>query len=224
MEKLLSSNSLDGEVREYSDGFVEKPPVYTGYSVEEEDEEEEEDEDDYLDEDEDEDEEKKKPGMSLEKYNELTGKKYKSWDDVAKAEKERDKQFAKAGQKKEKKEVAPQNQPGNEDLEEIFLQTNEAARTVWDEVKEAAKTAQMSPIQMFKKSTYFQNEGKARAEAEKQRTENEKKINSPSGKLSGTGKKLKPEDVKPETIQHWLKTGQHDKIEKFGEMMEKRGA
>lgn len=123
---------------------------------------------------------------ALQEYNKRVGKNYKSWDDVAKREKEADKAFAKGEHKKEEKTV-PQS-VDNEIVEELLLTKHPEAEFVMDELKKVAEQTGKSILKLFRESKYFQGEAKALADAKKSEEEAKSKIKAPSNGTSSSSK------------------------------------
>ncbi len=114
--------------------------------------------------------------LTIEAYNEKTGKQYKSWDDVAKSERERDIAFAQKGQGKEKevKQVTP-----SETLEERILRLEKPELiSVMDELKQDAKAAGKSILELAE-VPYYQKKAQSISDSEK----NMSKISKPSNEI-----------------------------------------
>lgn len=126
-------------------------------------EDEEEIEGDLFGDDEISDEEKTR--IALETLNRVTGKTYKSLEDYAKSEKERDKLFAQTTPpKKEKPEPRPAQQAMDPDIQEALLyatypELRNAPETV-KELQEAASLKGKSLFSIYKESTYLRNRAK----------------------------------------------------------------
>lgn len=145
---------------------------------------------------------------ALAEYNKRVGKSYKSWDDVAKREKEADTAFAKG----EHKKVEPKKSSSINDevVEELLLTKHPEAEHILDELKETAKTTGKSVLKLYRESKYFQGEAKAIDDAKKSEDEAKGKIKQPS---NGTGSQkpnlssIKEEnigDLTPEQRLEWL--------------------
>lgn len=127
------------------------------------------------------DEEKKKvktpkpeeqDATALEIFNKKVGKNYKSWEDVAKSEKQRDIDFAQKG-----KQVAPQL---DINLSERLLRVEKPeSQYIIEEIKKDHPGK--DPYEIWEKSEYYRKEAKIRAEKE----ENKKRIGNPSGNPEG---------------------------------------
>jgi len=108
-------------------------------------------------------------------------KNYKSWDDVAKSEKQRDIDFAKKGMEKantvvKEVEVIPTN------LSERLLKVEHPeSQFVIDEIKK--DNPGKDPYEIWNKSSYYQKEAEFRATNER----NKQRIANPSGNSEGKG-------------------------------------
>lgn len=156
------------------------------------------------------DEEKER--IALEVHNRKTGKSYKSWDDVAKSEKERDRMFAQNPQnKKPENTPTPQAQPVEkleiksqtldaDVVEEVMLirfPELESAPETRKELKELAGLKGVSELSLYKQSTYFKNRAKSESESKKETEQNLERITPPSPGDPGTKKiKATTEDVR----------------------------
>jgi hypothetical protein len=110
-------------------------------------------------------------------------KNYKSWDDVAKSEKQRDIDFAKKGMeksnvviKKEVVEVMPTNLS-----ERLLLVEKPDSKFVIDEIKK--DNPGKDPYEVWNKSSYYPKEAEFRAKNER----NKQRISNPSGNSEGKG-------------------------------------
>lgn len=122
---------------------------------------------------------------ALEAYNEKVGKKYKSWEDVAKSEKQRDKDFAQKGKEKEK--IQESESPSEFKYPERLLKLeNENSQYVLNEIREIAKKTNTDPLDVWEKYSWIRNEADVRAEEAKGKKDSEGKVNKPSRKISGT--------------------------------------
>jgi len=149
-----------------------------------EDDDEEDDADDVL-----ENEASKK---ALDAYNKRVGKDYKSWDDVAKAEKEHDKKFADDGRKQDKDKKAddgskPKSSPSVATEERLLKLENPDAVLVMDELKADAKSTGKTILELWDSATYYKREAKSRAEAKAEEEKAKGNIGNPSKKV-GSGK------------------------------------
>lgn len=165
---------------------------------------------------------------ALDIYNKKNGTSFKSWDGVTKSKKEADEMFRKSGLNSKDKEQKNERKNDKQDpakvhpvVERMFFKSEPDAELIWDEVKAEAKKLGQDPFELYLNSKYFQGEAKARAEEKTERENARSKQTDPSQKANH--QKSEFEGVTKETIQHWLKTGQHDKIEKYGDYMEKQG-
>lgn len=156
-------------------------------SDEEDKDEEEDDSDEEGDDEEELDDEASK--KSLAAYNKRVGKDYKSWDDVAKSEKERDKALADKGRqpKKEAGNSKPQT-PVSATEERLLKLEDPSVVHVLDELKEDAKASGKSVLELWDKSSYYKKEAKARAEAKAEEEKNKGNVSSPSRKVGSAGK------------------------------------
>jgi len=144
------------------------------------------------------DEEKEK--IALEVHNKKTGKNYKSWEDVAKSEKERDIAFAQnPPEKKPKIKNAQPAQPAtpvantlDADVVEEFMNIRfpelVAAPETRKELKELAELRKESEFSLYKKSSYFQNKAKAESESFEGDERNKGRVSNPSVPDGGTKK------------------------------------
>jgi len=150
---------------------------------------------------------------ALTEYNQRVGKNYKSWDEVEKSEKERDKEFVKKGTQKQASVV-------DEDLaEEVLLTKHPEAEAKIEEIREQAKLMGVSVLKLFRESTYYQNECKAIAAAKKSEEETKAKIGSPTG-ATGAGGSLKFSQVDLDNPDHvkWVNATE-ERSQKFQEWM-----
>lgn len=159
-------------------------------SDDEEDDEEEEDDGDDEEEEEDEDDlDDEASKKSLAAYNKRVGKDYKSWDDVAKSEKERDKALAEGGRQRKKEAGDSKLKTPVSATEERLLKLEDPnAVLVLDELKEDAKSSGKSILELWDKSSYYKKEAKARADAKAEEEKSKKDIGTPSRKLGKQGK------------------------------------
>jgi len=110
-------------------------------------------------------------------------KNYKSWDDVAKSEKQRDIDFAKKGMDKkeeviEKKEEVVEKLPSN--LSERLLRVEKPESAfILDEIKKDHPGKDV--LEVYESSEYYQKEALVRAENER----NKQRIANPSGNTEG---------------------------------------
>lgn len=125
---------------------------------------------DFLDEDQDEEK------TALDIFNKKVGKKYKSWDDVAKSERQRDKEFAQKPQPKKPENVVPQNYKTSERLLTIKHPESEY---ILDRIKKEHPNE--DPFDVWENSEFYRNE--ASALAEKKRSE--ERISNPTGADGG---------------------------------------
>ena len=145
----------------------------------------------FLDELESEPEEPKEPQGSDESLNVLNeelkkrglNKNYKSWDDVAKSEKQRDIDFAKKGMEKvepviEKKEVETEKVPINLS-ERLLLVEKPDSQFVMDDIKK--EFPDKDPYEIWNKFESYRREAAIRAENER----NKSRIANPSGGTEG---------------------------------------
>ncbi len=157
-----------------------------------EDEEGKEDKEDESD-DEEEDDDKLDDEASmraLSAYNKRVGKDYKSWDDVAKSEKERDKAISDRGRQQHKEAGNSKLKTPVSATEERLLKLEDPSVVhVLDELKEDAKASGKSVLELWDKSSYYKKEAKARAEAKAEEEKNKNNVSSPSRK-SGDGGKI----------------------------------
>lgn len=138
---------------------------------------------DFLDESEEESEEKTDDsGDPLNILNEELRKRglnknYKSWDDVAKSEKQRDIDFAKKGMEEKKKEETPvSNLSDNLLIKELQLKLDEPdSKYVIDDIK--TEHPNKDPYEIWKSSEYYKKEAAIRAENER----NKLRVQNPSG-------------------------------------------
>lgn len=135
--------------------------------------------------------------LALEKLNEVTGKNYKSLEDYAKSEKERDKLFSMTPEKREEylkekypeevKEEDPKPQPKQPTKvnveEELLLSQNPEAKHVLDELRDMAKEKKTDVLSLYRESKYFQGEAKALETEAKEKEESVNKISDPSNKI-----------------------------------------
>jgi len=191
-------------------------------------EREDEDIDELLDGDESEDlnetgdDSKDAPTLSddaLAEYNKRVGKNYKSWDDVAKREKEADKAFAKGEHKKEseKREEKPVRYD-DEVVEELLLTKHPEAEHVLDDLREEAKRQGKSVLKLFRDSKYYQGEAKAIAEAKKVEDGAKSKIGLPSSGTGGGEFSMKDIDLDNPDHVKWL-NAKPERVEKFNNWM-----
>lgn len=112
-------------------------------------------------------------------------KNYKSWDDVAKSEKQRDIDFAKKGvekQKEEPKEEVTSN-PDRLLIKELQLKLDAPeSKYVIDEIKK--EHPGKDPYEIWNSSEYYKREAAIRAENER----NKQRIANPSGNSEGQQK------------------------------------
>lgn len=156
-------------------------------SDEDEDDDEEEDSDEEDDDEEELDEETSK--KSLAAYNKRVGKDYKSWDDVAKSEKERDKAIADKGRQPQKEANGSKPKTPVSATEERLLKLEDPNVVhVMDELKEDAKASGKTVLELWDKSSYYKKEAKARAEAKAEEEKNKENVGSPSRKVGHAGK------------------------------------
>jgi hypothetical protein len=114
---------------------------------------------------------------ALEIFNKKVGKNYKSWEDVAKSEKQRDIEFAQKGKEKPEKVV-------DVNLSERLLRVEKPeSQFVIDEIKK--DNPGQDPYEIWNKSEYYQKESLVRAEKER----NKERISNPSGNPEGQPKK-----------------------------------
>lgn len=114
--------------------------------------------------------------LTIEAYNEKTGKQYKSWDDVAKSERERDKAFAQKGQQ-QKKEVK-QDFPSSTLEERILKLEKPELASVLDELKADAQATGKSILELAE-VPYYQKKAQSISESK----DNMGKVSSPSGDI-----------------------------------------
>lgn len=173
-----SQGRKDGERRGY---FDESDSDEDEDEKDEEDDSEEDDDEEKLD-----DEASKK---SLAAYNKRVGKDYKSWDDVAKSEKERDKAIADKGRQQHKEAGNSKQQMPVSATEERLLKLEDPNVVhVMDELKEDAKASGKTVLELWDKSSYYKKEAKARAEAKAEEEKNKGNVGSPSRKVGNAGK------------------------------------
>lgn len=144
------------------------------------------------------DEEKEK--IALEVHNKKTGKNYKSWEDVAKSERERDKAFAQNPPKKEAdKKPAKPAQPAEKSaptldadvVEEVmFMRYPElvAAPETRKELKELAELKGVTELSLYRQSEYFKNRAKSESESSEGEERDKSRISKPSVPDGGTRK------------------------------------
>jgi len=173
------------------------------------------DEEDEFEVEEDEDEQPKalsdeeKERIALEVHNKKTGKNYKSWEDVAKSEKERDIAFAQNPPEKKPKVIDAQPaQPATkvantldadvvEEVMNVRFPELAAAPETRQELKELAELRGESEFSVYKKSSYFQNKAKAESESSEGDERNRSRISSPSVPDGGAKKVVvSKEDVR----------------------------
>lgn len=153
--------------------------------------------------------EAEKEKIALEVHNAKTGKNYKSWEDVAKSERERDIAFAQTPpEKKPKAKTAQPAQPvahatstlDAEVVEEVMLiryPELAAAPETRVELKELAELKGVSELSLYKQSTYFQNKAKTESESSNDEERNKERILKPSVPDGGTKKVIATkEDVR----------------------------
>lgn len=164
-------------------------------------EEESEDEDLEFDEEDFEESDEDEPDVALEAYNAEMQKRglksnYKSWDDVAKSAKQRAIKFAKKGMEEKNNEqpvkpeetpvtptpptpVVNQPVPSYNMAEELLVMKHPEAALILDDIKKDHPGKDV--YEVWKSSTFYQNEAAARAETEKAK----QRISNPSGGTEG---------------------------------------
>jgi|GEM_PF-3315120 hypothetical protein len=157
---------------------------------------------------------------ALVEYNERVGKSYKSWDDIAKREKEADKAFAKGEHKKEETVVKDSPSVNDEVIEELLLTKHPEAEYVMDELKDVSKQTGKSMLKLFRESKYFQGEAKSLADAKQVQEESKSKINKPT---SGAGSPKKDfSNVK--TSEDVANLSDKEKVDFFNHQVKKEQA
>jgi len=164
---------------------------------------------------------------ALKKINEASGKNFKTIDQVSKSLKDADAKIAELGQEKPKDKEAKPKPPvasQKEDIptyvEELLTLKYPEAELVLDELKEEASRTGKDLMTIFKGSTYFQNEAKARQTAKQDEEEAGNKVGTPSAIVVGKGtvnfekidlgnpqhiQWLKAKDGRMEAYNEWLK-------------------
>lgn len=156
-------------------------------------------------------EDKGMPEMSIDKYNEMTGKSYKSWDDVAKSEKERDKFFSEQGNKND--EASKPTAPADITEEVMGIKHPEFVH-VKDELDKIAENEKIDILTAYRKYSYLQKEAKALAEEAKEKEKSANSISAPSSRIQSNRdfSNVKDEDIEKMSPQEF---------EKYSEFMAK---
>lgn len=117
------------------------------------------------------------------KVNKVTGKHYKSIDDVAKSIKSADETIAKLGRQTQ----TPQSsQSSPDDIEVMFFEAKPEAALVDDDLANIAKSLGMSNIQAWKTQSWIREKAESLAREEKRKETDAKKVLMPSGQPGGS--------------------------------------
>jgi hypothetical protein len=149
--------------------------------------------------------------IALKRLNEITGKTYKSLEDVAKSEKERDKLFALKGKQDAEEDPKPKQPKGNSTgitpdvAEELLTVKHPEASEVLNELKEESQRTGKDVLSLFRASTYFQNEAKARYEAKEREEKNGEKVNAPTSFIVGKSISFEKLDLGNKDHTAWLR-------------------
>lgn len=141
--------------------------------------------------------------MTLSEWNEKTGKNFKSWDDVAKSQKQIDKDFAQGKVKKEQ----PAQVNDFDDITEMFMVQNPVAEVVKDDLKTIADAKYNgSIIKAWKGEGWLRDKATALENSKKEEEISKSKISAPAS-FKGSNKSF--ENV---TLEDLKKMSSSDKV------------
>jgi hypothetical protein len=117
----------------------------------------------------------------LAQINKVTGKNYKSVEDFQKSHKALEKAVAQKGREKSEKS----NDFTTDFMQELYLDKHKELKTVIEDkdLLAQAKESKHHPIEFLRKSTYWQNEAKARFAKESEKESAEEKMGKPSNSI-----------------------------------------
>lgn len=121
---------------------------------------------------------------ALEIFNKKVGKNYKSWEDVAKSENQRDIEFAQRPPKKD--DPKPQTEESDFTVSErlLKLENKELGSVMVDIIAEIKRDHPgKDPLKVWEASEFYKNEANARAEKKRA----EERISNPTGVGGGEG-------------------------------------
>jgi len=88
--------------------------------------------------------------------------------------------------------------------EEVLLARYPEAQNVMEEIKTISQETGKSPLELFRESSFLQNEARARAEQKKKEEENKAKLNAPSSSLTDGSISFDEIDLSNKEHVKWL--------------------